>query len=194
MSIDLIIQSGTKFALHQWLSARSLGDNTQDTDAQSPTFGEWFYKHTYPDSTFYYWNHPSGIVPETWDDLNPGSETYFTGFFARLSFIDWDSMPQTLKDWMANNTGVVTSPFNGRGGEGVSIFNPEDIYNHLESIGAPKWGGLDGVENQWSDPELWALSNVMIGDQRVFDGVTYESTIDFNVWSPAQYPEGWVVV
>jgi len=56
------------------------------------------------------------------------------------------------------------------------------------------WGGLLGVSNTWSDPELWAFSNVMTGDQRDFDGVTYESLIDFNVWSPSQYPAGWAEV
>jgi len=38
---------------------------------------------------------------------------------------------------------------------------------------------------------LWAFQNVMTGDTREYDGVTYESLIDFNVWSPTQYPAGW---
>ena len=194
MSVDLIVHAGTKFALEQWLAARSLGTQTQDTDPESPTFGQWFYRHTYPGSTFYYWNHPSGVLPATWDDTDPENivTTNFTGFYARLSFLDFGSMPSTLKDWVANNTATsILESFNGVGGEGVTIVNPEDVYNHIDTIGAPKWGGLVGVGNQWSDPELWAFSNVMIGSQRTFDGTVYESTIDFNVWTPTQYPAGW---
>ncbi len=58
----------------------------------------------------------------------------------------------------------------------------------------PIWVGLLGVSNLWSDPRLWAYSNVMTGDQREFDGVLWESTIDFNVWTPTQYPQGWLEV
>jgi hypothetical protein len=50
--IDLILHAGTKFALHQWLDARGLGVNVQDTDAISPTFGEWSYTHTHEDTTY----------------------------------------------------------------------------------------------------------------------------------------------
>lgn len=33
-----------------------------------------------------------------------------------------------------------------------------------------------------------------IGDQVLFEGVVYESTINANVWSPTAYPAGWKVV
>lgn len=197
MSVDLFIHSGTKFALEQWLDARQLGDNVQDTDATSPTFGQYFYTHTYPGSTFYYWNHPDGKIPATYDATDPENviTTFYSGFYARLSFPSVDAMPASLTDWVANSTATsILDGFNGVGGEGVTIVNPEDIYAHIESIGAPAWGGLLGVGNQWSDPALWAFSNVMTGDQRDFGGTTYESTIDFNVWTPTQYPQGWTEV
>ena len=31
----------------------------------------------------------------------------------------------------------------------------------------------------------------MIGDECMFNGVHKRSTIDHNVWSPDEYPEGW---
>ena len=107
MSVDLIVQSGTKFALHQWLDARGLGDNVQDTDATSPTFGEYTYTHTAPGS-FHYWNHPSGKVPKTYDATDPENVTTtdYAGFFARLSFPAFEDMPQSLTDWVANSTAV----------------------------------------------------------------------------------------
>lgn len=41
---------------------------------------------------------------------------------------------------------------------------------------------------RWEDPALWFENPVMTGDQRTYDGKTWESLIDFNVWSP---PVGW---
>lgn len=195
MSVDLFVHAGTKFALHQWLDARGLGLNVQDTDPNSPTFGDYFYRHD--NGQFHYWQHPIGKIPASIDNTDPENPvtTLLSGFYARLSFPSFDAMPATLTDWVANNTAVsVLETFKGVGGEGVTIVNPEDVYAHVDAIGAPRWGGLLGVGNQWSDPRLWAFSNVRTGDTREFDGTTYESTIDFNVWSPAQYPQGWTEV
>jgi hypothetical protein len=33
-----------------------------------------------------------------------------------------------------------------------------------------------------------------IGDRVLFGGLTYESLINANVWSPTAYPAGWTVV
>lgn len=187
MSVDLFVQSGTKFALEQWLDARGLGSNVQDTDPESPIFGQYFYTHTAP-GTFYYWNHPDGKIPA----VGGGS---LAGFYARLSFPSSGDMPSTLTEWVTNSTAVaVLETFNGVGGEGIVIVNPEGIYDYCEANDLPAWGGLLGVANQWSDPRLWAFENVMAGDMRDFDGTTYESTIDFNVWSPTQYPQGWTEI
>ena len=34
----------------------------------------------------------------------------------------------------------------------------------------------------------------MMGDQAVFDGKTYASLIDGNIWTPDEYPQGWIEV
>jgi len=174
--IDLIIQSGTKFALHQWLDARGLGENVQDTDPESPTFGEYTYTHNV--GQLHYWNHPNGVLIksiDTTDPENPITDT-FPGFYARLSLSE---IPDALQTWVDTSTATsILESFNGVGGEGITILNPEDVYAYLNANNLPKWGGLLGVGNQWSDPALWAFSNVMTGDQREFDG-------------PTQYPQGW---
>jgi len=193
MSIDLILHAGTKFALEQWLDARGLGQNVQDTDANSPTFGDYTYTHQV--GQWHWWNHPSGIVPKSVDNTDPENPvvTPFAGFYGRLSFAD--EIPAALRTWVENNTGVaIVETFNGVGGEGITILNPEDLYAYIEANSLPRWDGLVGVGNQWSDPSLWAFQNTMTGDQREFGGVTYESLIDFNVWSPSQYPQGWAEV
>lgn len=41
----------------------------------------------------------------------------------------------------------------------------------------------------WIQPDN--TNPYMIGDQVTFNGKTYESTIDNNVWSPEAYPQGW---
>lgn len=42
---------------------------------------------------------------------------------------------------------------------------------------------------EWEQPD--STNAYMTGDKVMFEGEVYESTIDGNVWSPAQYPQGW---
>jgi hypothetical protein len=181
--IDLVVHAGTKFALEQWLAARGLGNQIQDTEPTSPTFGQWFYSHTYP-GHFIWWRHPEGKLAAT-------ANTVYSGFYGILRFAD--TMPASFETWVRNNTAVsVLEGFSGYGGEGITLLSPEDINAHLDNIGMPRHEFVGGCE--WSDPAIWWLSPVMIGDEREYDGQIWESLIDFNVWSPTQYPEGWLLV
>lgn len=45
---------------------------------------------------------------------------------------------------------------------------------------------------EWVQPD--STNPYMTGDKVIFNGTTYESVIDNNVWSPADYPAGWEVV
>lgn len=45
---------------------------------------------------------------------------------------------------------------------------------------------------EWTQPD--STNPYMTGDRVIFNGVIYESTIDGNVWSPADYPAGWRAV
>jgi hypothetical protein len=219
--IDLFLHAGTKFALEQWLDARGLGDSFQDTDATSPTFGDWFYRHTDDSSTFIWWRHPSGklevtapVIDGEGNVTTPG--TTFTGFYGILRFQTFEDMDSrerfemvedtdedsptfgemvpvskgTVGDWVRNNTAVsVLESFAGYGGEGITIIAPEDVQAYLEAQGLPGHEFLGGMG--WSDPRVWFLGPVMIGDVREFDGVEYESLIDFNVFTPTQAPLTW---
>lgn len=50
--------------------------------------------------------------------------------------------------------------------------------------------GQDGTEiGEWTQPD--STKPYMTGDRVIFEGKTYESLIDGNVWSPAAYPAGW---
>jgi len=193
--IDLFIHCGTKFALDQWLDARGLGENLQDTDATSPTFGDYFYTHTDRDSTFIYWRHPSGKLESTAavidGDGNVTTEvTFFNGFYGILRFKTFDAMNDQIGTWVRNNTAVsVLEGFAGYGGEGITIVAPEDVQAHLDAEGIPSHEFLGGM--QWSDPRVWFLGPVMTGDVREFDGVEYASLVDFNIFTPTQAPETW---
>lgn len=45
---------------------------------------------------------------------------------------------------------------------------------------------------EWEQPE--STNGYMTGDKVLFEGTVYESVIDNNVWSPADYPAGWTAV
>ena len=44
----------------------------------------------------------------------------------------------------------------------------------------------------WVQPD--STNAYSIGDKVLFEGATYESLIDNNVWSPADYPAGWNLI
>lgn len=45
------------------------------------------------------------------------------------------------------------------------------------------------VVPDWQQPD--STNPYMTGDKVRFGGEVYESLIDYNVWSPADYPQGW---
>ena len=45
---------------------------------------------------------------------------------------------------------------------------------------------------EWVQPD--STNAYMTGDKVVYEGVVYESTIDNNIWSPADYPAGWKLI
>lgn len=45
---------------------------------------------------------------------------------------------------------------------------------------------------EWVQPD--STNAYMTGDKVNYEGYVYESTIDNNVWSPAEYPAGWKLV
>jgi len=45
---------------------------------------------------------------------------------------------------------------------------------------------------EWEQPD--STNPYMKGDKVMFEGQTYESTIDNNVWSPAAFPQGWNLI
>ena len=46
---------------------------------------------------------------------------------------------------------------------------------------------------EWSQP-ISTSDAYMTGDEVMYEGVHYRSLVDNNVWSPADYPQGWEMV
>jgi hypothetical protein len=65
---------------------------------------------------------------------------------------------------------------------------PETSTSLYKKIGVTEEGYAE-----WVQP-LGASDAYNIGDVVSYNGVLYKSTIDGNVWSPADYPAGWEVV
>lgn len=47
----------------------------------------------------------------------------------------------------------------------------------------------DGEPQEWVQPS--STNPYLTGDKVIYNGLVYQSLIDNNVWSPADYPEGW---
>lgn len=45
---------------------------------------------------------------------------------------------------------------------------------------------------EWVQPD--STNSYMTGDKVTYEGKVYESTIDNNIWSPADYPAGWKLI
>lgn len=58
------------------------------------------------------------------------------------------------------------------------------------SLFAEILAGQEGTEiGEWKQPD--STNPYSKGDRVMYGGKMYESTIDGNVWSPADYPAGW---
>lgn len=47
----------------------------------------------------------------------------------------------------------------------------------------------ENVIPEWEQPD--STNGYQIGDKVMFEGKTYESLINNNIWSPSAYPAGW---
>lgn len=50
----------------------------------------------------------------------------------------------------------------------------------------------DGEPQEWVQPS--STNPYLTGDKVIYNGLVYQSLIDNNVWSPADYPDGWQLI
>ena len=68
--------------------------------------------------------------------------------------------------------------------ESQEAWNPEEATTLFEPV---------RLEEKASD-EAEQTGPYMMGDRAVFDGKTYASLIDNNIWTYEEYPQGWIEV
>lgn len=66
------------------------------------------------------------------------------------------------------------------------IFPPDTYISRWKCVDEPDEHGI----HPFSQP-LGATDTYMKGDKVSFEGAYYQSNIDYNVWSPTAYPQGW---
>ena len=66
---------------------------------------------------------------------------------------------------------------------------PDEAHSLYVDVTTRQIGEETGEIQEWEQPGPMNAYN--IGDKVIFEGVIYESTIDGNIWSPTDHPEGW---
>lgn len=71
----------------------------------------------------------------------------------------------------------------------------EKIWEAIRTLqkGTTTDGDISTTPEEFKQP-TGAHNAYMIGDKVIYNGKTYKSTIDNNVWSPDTYPNGWEVI
>lgn len=64
---------------------------------------------------------------------------------------------------------------------------------HEPSISGWRELAVEGEVAEWVQP-TGAHDAYQTGDLVIFEGQTYQSTIDSNTWSPSDYPQGWALI
>ena len=111
------------------------------------------------------------IVPSVFPVFQVGVE-YKVGFKLRFN----DVLYKVLQDH--------TSQADWTPDVAVSLF--AKVLN--EPVVDPETGEIDIPE--WVQPD--STNPYMMGDKVLFEGEVYESVIDNNIWSPKDYPQGWM--
>ena len=70
-----------------------------------------------------------------------------------------------------------------------ATWTPEQAHSLFSEILPGQAGTTVG---EWQQPN--ASNTYKTGDRVTYNGKTYESTIDNNAWSPADYPQGWTEI
>ena len=68
-------------------------------------------------------------------------------------------------------------------------WRPDETHSLYVDVTTRQVGEETGEIQEWEAPDSTNPYNT--GDKVIFEGVIYESTIDGNVWSPTDYPQGW---
>lgn len=116
---------------------------------------------------------------------------------ASLSDEDILEVPAFVEKWKAGVDYVVGDRLN-HNGTLYKVLQAHTSQDGWEPESAPSLfakllAGQGGTDvGEWTQPDSTNPYNT--GDRCLYNGVLYESVIDNNVWSPADYPAGWKLI
>ena len=101
-------------------------------------------------------------------------------------FENWHSGEPYIKDQRVNFEGTL-----------YKCLQPHTSQEAWTPVAAPSlWAKVlipdANVIPEWEQPD--STNPYMKGDKVMFEGQTYESVIDNNIWSPSAYPAGWKAI
>lgn len=101
-------------------------------------------------------------------------------------FSNWKSNKSYVKDERVNYEGILYKC--------LQAHTSQDAW--MPTAAPSLWAKVlipdTNVIPEWEQPD--STNPYMKGDKVMFEGQTYESTIDNNVWSPAAFPQGWNLI
>ena len=120
-----------------------------------------------------------------------------------------ESLAETLDDESALSSVELFPAWDGNGVSYITGFRVRyygDLYKVLQNhTSQPNWTPAEapslfalvltdpsGTPQEWVQPD--STNGYMTGDRVIFNGSIYESLIDNNIWSPADYPAGWMEI
>ena len=185
--IDLILHAADQATALDWFQARDLIPKeieVAETDAE----GAEVTRTVITAGTDFQWvKYGSGVVystpPTVVDGETTDAGTVIPGIFFACRFPSDLHIRQYAQD---TGTKTTLAGIECWEVDTVKLIRPGAFESYLQDRGLPLHTWLGGA--QYSDPEVWVQQTYMEGDEASFDGKTWVSLMDYNVWAP---PIGW---
>lgn len=117
---------------------------------------------------------------------------------AALSLSDADALEaiDLFGSWQADKIYVVDDKVKYEGNLYKCLQAHTSQVNWAPVAAASLWAKVlipdENVIPDWEQPD--STNAYMIGDKVMFEGHIYESAINYNIWSPSSYPQGWTLI
>ena len=117
---------------------------------------------------------------------------------AALSLSDVDALEaiDLFGSWQADKAYVVDDKVKYEGNLYKCLQAHTSQASWTPTAAASLWAKVlipdENVIPEWEQPD--STNAYMIGDKVMFEGHIYESAINYNIWSPSSYPQGWTLI
>ena len=117
---------------------------------------------------------------------------------AALSLSDADALEaiDLFGSWQADKAYVVDDKVKYEGNLYKCLQAHTSQASWTPTAAASLWAKVlipdENVIPDWEQPD--STNAYMIGDKVMFEGHIYESAINYNIWSPSAYPQGWTLI